>query len=379
MNDVLSNPAVCQGPVDLLRGSPDASGIQVLSQRPGVGESLASFADQLAAQLRACHAIPLLMLAYGPLSSQAEFVRQLRRAAGPLDWPLQWVEGACCAGELIAGVQTYALRAPNDSLQRLMHEGRVVGSFFQDATARHCLLGGLGSHLTQLSPAEQTRDCFSAVESCLDQAGLSLADIAHTWFYNERILDWYADFNAVRNSFYGQHRFRIGSLPASTAVEGRNPRGSALQLAAWALRPHPGCAEPVRELASPLQCPAPSYGSAFSRAVSIDTAGERRILVSGTASIEPGGRTVWLGDARRQIELSMQVVSAILQSEGTDFSRCTRALAYFKDPSFLPLFEEHLLQSGLEGLPYVPVHCDICRDDLLFEIELDASAPSPSN
>jgi hypothetical protein len=54
-------------------------------------------------------------------------------------------------------------------------------------------------------------------------------------------------------------------------------------------------------------------------------------------------------------------------------------LAYFKDPSFLPLFEEHLLQSGLEGLPYVPVHCDICRDDLLFEIELDASAPSPSN
>ena len=50
----------------------------------------------------------------------------------------------------------------------------------------------------------------------------------------------------------------------------------------------------------------------------------------------------------------------------------TRATAYFKHAGDVALFESWCAGRGLDLLPVVPLHCDICRDDLLFEIELDA-------
>jgi len=66
----------------------------------------------------------------------------------------------------------------------------------------------------------------------------------------------------------------------------------------------------------PEQCPASSYGSAFSRAVEIGSTGFRRLLVSGTASIGRDGKTEHIGDARAQIERSMQVVKPFLNRGG---------------------------------------------------------------
>jgi enamine deaminase RidA (YjgF/YER057c/UK114 family) len=100
--------------------------------------------------------------------------------------------------------------------------------------------------------------------------------------------------------------------------------------------------------------------------------GYRQILVSGTASIEPGGRTAHVSDVRAQIELSMQVVEAILASRGMAFADVSRATAYFKSPADTPVFDAWLARHELSAMPMVRTGCDICRDDLLFEIELDA-------
>ena len=129
----------------------------------------------------------------------------------------------------------------------------------------------------------------------------------------------------------------------------------------------------AKEIGSPLQCPAPAYGSAFSRAMEINSGGWRRLLVSGTASIFPGGETAWVGNAKKQVDLSMEVVGAILQSRGMNFHDVTRATAYFQHPSFKPYFDAWLDARDLRHLPVVPTHSVICRGDLLFEIELDAT------
>jgi enamine deaminase RidA (YjgF/YER057c/UK114 family) len=98
----------------------------------------------------------------------------------------------------------------------------------------------------------------------------------------------------------------------------------------------------------------------------------RRLLVSGTASIEPGGKTVWQGDIAKQIDLTMEVVEAILRSRGMGFADITRANAYCKRPEYLPYFRAWQQAHGAVAMPALPIHCDICRDDLLFEIEVDA-------
>jgi enamine deaminase RidA (YjgF/YER057c/UK114 family) len=201
---------------------------------------------------------------------------------------------------------------------------------------------------------------------------MTVKNVARTWLFLDDILSWYGDFNHVRNDFFARTELRAGSVPASTGVSGRNPAFSAVGLAAWAVKPRNQAGEVVHVVPSPRQCPAPAYGSAFSRAVEIGSPGFRQVLVSGTASIEPGGQTAHVGDVRAQINLSMEVVEAILESRGMTFADVSRATAYFRSGAAAPLFNDWLERHELRGLPVVNACCDICRDDLLFEIEVDA-------
>ncbi len=286
--------------------------------------------------------------------------------------PITWVEGESCLNEPLAGVQLHAV-GRGCAVDYFSLSGRVVAARFHDGEAMHCLVGGIGPRDAEGTPCEQPQGALDQLDAALRVAGFALEDVARTWFYNDEILAWYDEFNRVRTARCRECQFTCGSLPASTAVSGKNPQGAALTVAAWAVRPDAGVAgKRVREVASPLQCPAPQYGSAFSRATLIETGGTQRLLVSGTASIEPGGKTVHVGDVPKQIELSMDVIAAILQAQGMTWDDVTRASAYCKQPEYLGVFLEWQRRHGLSGMPMVPVHCDICRGDLLFELELDA-------
>ena len=210
------------------------------------------------------------------------------------------------------------------------------------------------------------------LQTILAQAGFDLADTVRTWFYLEDILSWYDDFNQARTKIYSGVKFRTGSLPASTGVGAKNPAGTALALAALAFRPLEKNSR-AEEVASPLQCPAPAYGSSFSRAMELASDSGRHLHISGTASIAPGGKTVWVGDVRKQVELTMDVVEAILRERGLTFADLTRATAYFRDPADAGIFSEWLTANRLTQMPVVSAQCDVCRDDLLFEFEAEAA------
>lgn len=341
----------------------------VISEAMLPGDTAASVFARVAQRLGAHHAEVLSVLVYGSMDTRAASEAALREVWGEAEWPLTWVEGASCTGQPLAGVQVFAVAGRDITRVRLGR--RVVASVYEDGEARHCLLGGFGPSTTLLQPAAQVQQTLANLEAALELAGFGLSDVIRTWFYNDAILDWYNDFNRVRSALYKAVRFRTGSLPASTAVSGRNPMGAALAVAARAMQPLNGDAG-AREVGSPLQCPAPAYGSSFSRAMELEVGGMRQLLISGTASIHPGGETAWVDNPARQVAMTMKVVTAILQSRGMNWSDVTRAIAYCKQPEYRVHFESWCAEHGLE-LPVFAVHCDICRDDLLFEIELDAA------
>jgi enamine deaminase RidA (YjgF/YER057c/UK114 family) len=98
----------------------------------------------------------------------------------------------------------------------------------------------------------------------------------------------------------------------------------------------------------------------------------RRLLVSGTASIEPGGQSAYQGNVRKQIVLTMEVVRQVLYSNGFDYSDVTRVTTYFKGPEGASVFRAWREEQGTKDIPLLATQADICRDELLFEIELDA-------
>ena len=346
----------------------------VVTDRQWHGESVAAPFRRLAAELDAREAKLLSLMLYGGLDARAEIERGMREGLGVTDWPVTWIDGVPGGrASAFAGFQAFAVSQRD--VTRIRVGNRVVASIFVDGDARHCLLGGIGPTATGLEPAAQAQQTLGNLEWALGLADFRLSDVVRTWFYNKDIVSWYGAFNRVRSAHYAQTPFRTGSLPASTGIGARNAAGAALTVSAWAMQPLTPHAY-AREIGSPLQCPAPAYGSSFSRAMELVSGGRRRLFVSGTASIAPGGGTVWVNDSTRQIALTMEVVAAILHSRGMDYDRVTRATAYFKNMAFKPIFEAWREEHELHRMPVVNLQADICRDDLLFEIEVDAAVSS---
>lgn len=257
-------------------------------------------------------------------------------------------------------------------MRPITYAGKTVGVYAEDEHACYALLGGLHPWQTQSSPYEQTLEIFAQMQEVLQQVGMSFADVIRTWFFNDRILDWYGEFNRARDAFFEEHDVFNSLVPASTGIGSRNVWDAALMARVYAVRPKSAAVQ-VQAVPSPLQCPALDYRSSFSRAVEVQHPQYRHLIISGTASIEPGGKTAHVGDVERQVELTLDVVQEILRSRGMDWQDTMRAVVYLKESSYLESYESIAAARGISELPAVWVQADVCRDDLLFEIELDAA------
>ena len=269
------------------------------------------------------------------------------------------ISSSACGGGMQFAAATGVTPAP------LVLRDRLCGYLIEGRGSSHCFLGGLLPGDPKASRGDQTQDAFGTIEETLALAGMGFEDVVRTWFYNERILEWYPVFNEVRTKFFERHDIR--RMPASTGIGAPNPAGTALVAKALAVRQTAG---EIRACRSPLQCDAFAYGSAFSRALEVSDSCSRTLYISGTASIDPGGQSALQGDAAGQIALTMEVVRAIIDEAGMKLEDTTRAIAYFRDPAHVPLW----VRFCPPGLPSVSLGCHVCRDDLLFEIELDVSA-----
>ena len=328
-------------------------------------ENMQEVFDRVAAEMEKRDA----RIAFQYLFGGRQFHPQAVSAINNLDWPLTLLHGDACCGSAITGTQFIALSGAE--LNPVMDGGRMVGNWYDTEDARYCLLGDIRADDLSLSREEQARAVFEKMEALLRQADMEFADIARTWIYLNDLLEWYDEFNVVRSRFFKERGTFEKMVPASTGIGAGSAAGEAMVSALLAVKPkHDGVK--ILAVPSPLQCPALDYESSFARAVEIDQPGSRLLTISGTASIEPGGKTAHVGDCEKQIELTMEVVHAILKSRNMDWADTSRAIAYFKDIAEAPLLEKYCTEHHLPELPVAISHADICRHDLLFEIELDA-------
>lgn len=337
---------------------------------PVAGESPAQLGARAARAVLDRQASVAWMLVFGPARDREALLGALEAALGPAGFPVTWVVGPDCTGGGLAGIE---LTAVSGTAVRIIATPGGVGAVYEDEYASYCWLGGVGPDQLDVAPGQQAQQAYDNAKGLLHQAGMGLADLARTWLYNDAITAWYAQFNAVRTEHYRAAGVLDRLIPASTGIGAPNPSGSALTLAGLALRPRqPGVS--VQVVPSPLQGPATAYGSFFSRAVEIATPASRTLLISGTAGIDPAGETVSLGDVSGQIRCTLEVVEALLASRGMAWRDVTRAVGYFKYAADAGAFGAFAGRDEMGALPLLITHCDICRDDLLFEMELDAVA-----
>jgi enamine deaminase RidA (YjgF/YER057c/UK114 family) len=191
------------------------------------------------------------------------------------------------------------------------------------------------------------------------------------------ILAWYDDFNRVRTEFFTD-RGLVGegtrqSMPASTGIGLRCVDGSKCCMDLVAVLQPPDSTQCLQAVGK-QQC-ALEYGSAFSRASRAITPAGQTIFVSGTASIDASGATTNIGDARGQINTTIENVRAVLRDTQATDEDVVQAVAYCKTIEVQEIFNN--AKADL-GWPCVTVICDICRPELLFEMEAAAVTPAKS-
>ena len=264
-------------------------------------------------------------------------------------------------------IQLYAISGVNS--RALYFKDEFIGREFEDNNARYLMLLVLPYKLKE-SKYEQAKTMFNKADQILNHFGSGFSDTVRTWLYADDILSWYDKLNKARNCFFKQHGIFNRLVPASTGIGLANLAGTAMATQVLAIVPKTKNIL-IQKATSPLQRSALDYKSSFSRVVKVKSPCNQKLYVSGTASIDQSGKTVFTGNAAAQLNMTMKVVNAILDDANMKWSNTVSALVYFKHHKDFHLFDEYCISHNL-NIPHVKLHADVCRDDLLFEIELDA-------
>lgn len=124
--------------------------------------------------------------------------------------------------------------------------------------------------------------------------------------------------------------------------------------------------------------------SSFSRGMRIDLNGLTILLISGTASIDEGGRSVHVGDVRAQCRRTFANITGLLASEGATWQDIVRTSCYLRDidRDYDAFNEERTAfyqELGLDPLPAsTGIQAKLCRPELLVEIEAIAMFRTPA-
>jgi enamine deaminase RidA (YjgF/YER057c/UK114 family) len=192
----------------------------------------------------------------------------------------------------------------------------------------------------------------------------------------------YRHFNSARQSaFLSSGRTTFGSVPAASALG--SPAGSPISIYFLAARHPPVMIENPRQT-SAYHYP-PKFGihsPVFSRACVLSEAAGTSLFVSGTASIV-GHETIHQGDVVAQTRETLANIRALLDEANRVVGSARyspdglKLKVYVRQPGDLKAIEAVLTAALPESTSIVYLQADVCREDLLVEIEATGESESP--
>jgi len=297
--------------------------------------------------------------------------------------PFSYIEGKPCNNTQFAGVQIEAIvpNYKNNKVWTITENNLSYGRGWRRNNVSYLIIQNMNGYSSIPgnfnSRTEQTERMFNNIEKILNDHGSKYIDIVRTWIYLSKILEWYDDFNKIRNKKYYEYGFDLDknpsnkkiTLPASTGIEGSNPTGSATLMDILAVIRDPNIPIEIEQMNSKKQKSPFHYGSAFSRAIRIIEPNNTTIHISGTASIDEKGKSVYSKDIYGQIRKTLDIFNELISSEGATFQDISQATVFLKNSDDFDIYKKIIEEYKLENMPAVCIQANICREDLLFEID----------
>lgn len=220
------------------------------------------------------------------------------------------------------------------------------------------------------SSHDQTRRIFTKYDGRLKSHGLTLADnVLRTWLFVQNIDLNYHGLVTARRDFFAERGLTAEThFIASTGIEGAHKDVAAkVAMDAYAV----GGVRPQQiEYLAALDHLSPThiYGVTFERGTAVTYQDRKHIIISGTASIDHQGKTLYPGDVARQFDRTVENIQALLAQAGARLSDMGLYIAYVRDVSDQQLVQE-LMREHFGCAPLEVVVAPVCRPGWLIEIE----------
>lgn len=222
------------------------------------------------------------------------------------------------------------------------------------------------------SAFEEAASMFGAAEALLEREGMTFHNVVRTWIYLRDMDRDYADLNRARRAFFRSRGVEL--RPASTGIEGGPfPVEHNFSMGFLAVSSIDPC--PIDRMTTPTLNEAWTYGSDFSRGLKVTEGNKTTLYISGTASIDEQGRTVHVEDLEGQVDRTLRNILTLLTEQGASFGDLVSAITYLKRPSDAAHLRQLLRARGIDNFPNAMVQANVCRPDLLVEMEAVALLP----
>jgi enamine deaminase RidA (YjgF/YER057c/UK114 family) len=292
--------------------------------------------------------------------------------------PYTYIQGNPPWGHGIAGVHFHGVKLTRYSVEKVINNKITIGVKWTSPQAEFILLHSLHG-IEKNDPYRNTLKMFDEANYILKKQGFSIKNVVRTWIYLDDILSQYDLFNKARNLKFKEfgllpdkiseeHGFEQIYMPASTGIAGSNLFGVSGVMDLLAIKPIDSLTMIGNE-SGQKQKSAYRYGSAFSRSMIIDHDKVKYIYLSGTASIGEDGKSKYIGDINNQIEKTIDIIKALIKKENLHFCEMIEGTIFIKEPSFADSFVSYCKKNDIKNLPVFITISDVCRDDLLFEID----------
>jgi len=191
----------------------------------------------------------------------------------------------------------------------------------------------------------------------------------------------YRHFNAARqHAFQNAGRSTVGTVPAACALG--SPAGSPISIYFLASRRPPTMIENPRQTSAYFYPPKfGAYSPTFSRACLLKGSAGTNLFVSGTASIV-GYETLHSGDVSAQTRETLTNIDALLDEANRIVGSAHYSLedlkfkVYVRRASDLAATMRVLSAALDQSTTIVYLQADVCREDLLVEIEATGDSRS---
>ena len=265
-------------------------------------------------------------------------------------------------------VNVETLPAPHQDISiKLVEIGRARHLFVNNATDPP--VNGAPSRFRDHSDR-----MFRTVAKILAEHGASFSNVLRTWIYLARVDADYPEVNSSRDTFFQQEK--IERFPASTGIGARtHSTTTKCALDVYALL-NPEISQ-IEIMTAPTLNEAAEYGASFSRGIKMTLSESTYLFLSGTPGVDENGAVTGAGNVRAQMERMLLNVEELLRAQGASWNDLTHAVTYLKSPDQLELFEDLCAQRGIDDVPHSIVCAELCRPDLVSEMEAVAVIPSP--